>query len=198
MRLANERYEEIKRIVAEFFEDYQISSLPINIFEIAIKMEAKIIFASELIRENPNKKLEYSTHKFPNSFTFFTEHDQRFFIYIDDIGTTAKRQRFSLAHEIAHIILNHREQSPQNEAEANFAATYILAPTSLALIVPKKQWESVNTVSRYFNVSKSEAEIIRRRFEKRRSLKQLKERGYEKSINELLKDSVFKKVKDPP
>lgn len=43
IRLSDERYEEIKQIVVRMYEDYDISCVPINGFEIASKMDIKVI-----------------------------------------------------------------------------------------------------------------------------------------------------------
>ena len=72
-----------------------------------------------------------------------------------------------MAHEIMHIILGHTEQSSKNEAEANFGATYLLAPTSLALINGAfMPLTDPTIVMNIFDVSFSEAEIAVRYFEK--------------------------------
>lgn len=120
-------------------------------------------------------------------------------MYIDDIGTSKKRQRFSIAHELAHIILNHEKQSSLNESEANFAATYILAPSSLVLLIPNEvQLLSENLIQRVFYVSKPESKIIKRRFLERASLTSFRAKHYEKRINELLKEDFIEKIHAPP
>ena len=43
IRLSDERYEKIKQIVVRMYEDYDISCVPINGFEIASKMDIKVI-----------------------------------------------------------------------------------------------------------------------------------------------------------
>lgn len=55
MRLSDERYEEIKKIIANFLEDYNVRKLQINVFELAEKMKIKIVFASKLLLKFPKK-----------------------------------------------------------------------------------------------------------------------------------------------
>lgn len=43
----------------------------------------------------------------------------------------SSRIRFSLMHEFAHHILKHKEETPENEEEADYFASYILAPRSI-------------------------------------------------------------------
>jgi hypothetical protein len=46
-RLSNERYEEIKEIIVNMYEAYQINTIPISGFEIAHKMGIEVIPYSE-------------------------------------------------------------------------------------------------------------------------------------------------------
>lgn len=195
MRLSDERYEEIKKIIANFLEDYNVRKLPINVFELAEKMKIKIVFASKLLLKFPKKISEYTIFSYPNSYLIYNPHAQQFVIYIDNIGTKKRRQRFSLAHELIHIILGHNEQNEKNEAEANFGATYLLAPTSLALINNYDDlFKYPEIVAEIFDVSNSEAEIIVRYWSNRIHLVDISEKDYEKTINSLLGDSLNEKL----
>ena len=132
---------------------------------------------------------------FPHSYLIYDPDKQKFIIYIDDIGTKKKRQRFSLAHELMHIILGHTEQNENNEAEANFGASYLLAPTSLALLELEDQYLFVpELVSDIFDISGAEAEIIVKYNSNRVSLQDLNEKDYEKTINGLLKESLNDRI----
>ena len=59
------------------------------------------------------------------SFTFF-----QWYIFYNDQQVIG-RIRFTIMHEIAHIVLDHTEASELAEAEANFFAKYALAPPPL-------------------------------------------------------------------
>lgn len=195
MRLSEKRYEEIKKEIANFYEDYNIKKLPINVFEIAKKMKIDIIFASYYRKKRHKKVSEYALFSLPESMLCYNKKDQKFIVYIDDICTKKKRQRFSLAHELMHIILGHNEQNSKNELEANFGATYLLAPTSLALLDADYGYLLCpEIVADIFNVSLSEAFIITKYNDNRVNLFSLNERDYEKIINSLLKDSINDKL----
>ncbi len=195
MRLANERYEKIKKTIGEFLEDYGVNKLPLDVFGLARKMKIKIALASELLEQHPRKIDEYVLFRYPNSYLYYDSETQKFIIYIDDVGCKRKRQRFSLAHELMHIILGHTEQTPENEAEANFGATYLLAPTSLALIFPEEEALLLpEIVSRIFDVSLPEAEIVVRYNSNRLSLPDINETDYEKMINNQLKESLKRQL----
>lgn len=58
MRLENKQYEEIKQTVIDIFEEYDVKSIPISAFEIAVKMGLKVIPYSSL-----NKKRKLAARK---------------------------------------------------------------------------------------------------------------------------------------
>ncbi len=197
MKLSDETYERIKRRIADVFEDYGIKEIPVDVFEIARKMKIKIVFASEILKKHPEKIDQYCLYKYPPSYMYYDSNTQKFIVYIDDVGAKIERQRFSLAHELMHIILGHNEQNPKNESEANFGATYILAPTSLALLRPGEQSLLVpEKIARLFGVSVSEAEIVARYNSRRLSLTGLKEKDYERKLNSLLEESLNVKLSE--
>ena len=195
MKLANQRYEEIKRIIAEFLEDYDVKEIPINVFDLAKKMRIQVIYATDLVRIHPNKLDEYFIYSFPHSYFYYNPSTQKFLVYIDDISCRENRQKFSLAHEIMHIILGHTDQNELNETEANFGATYLLAPTSLALLwVDKGLLLNPIIIKDVFDVSAPLADIIARYNLNRITYCELIEKDYEKTINKLLKDSYKKRL----
>jgi len=195
MKLASQRYEQIKEAIAEFLEDYDVKKIPVDVFELARKMHIKIVFASEILERHPKKVDEYLLFSFPNSYLYYDPETQKFIIFVDDVGTRRKRQRFSLAHELVHIILGHTEQNEENEAEANFGATYLLAPTSLALMhLDNDLLLDEFIVGKIFDVSEPEAQIIVRYNSNRVCYCDLNEKHYEKTINNLFKDSLNQKI----
>lgn len=194
MRLKDERYEEIKKEVAYMFEDYDVTDIAIDVFEIAEKMNIKIVYASEIIAKSKGKITEYSLYRFPPSYLHYNESEQRFYVYIDDVGTGINRQRFSMAHEIMHIRLGHQEQNAKNEAEANFGAQYMLSPTSLVLLdVGNLLFQEENFIRCVFEVSEPVAITSARYNYNRIHYFDLKPRDYEEIINSQLGNS-FKKI----
>lgn len=194
MRLKDERYEEIKNEVAYIFQDYNVKEIAIDVFEIAKKMNIKIVYASEIIAKNKGKITEYSLYGFPPSYLHYNENEQRFYVYIDDVGTGVNRQRFSMAHEIMHIRLGHQEQNAKNEAEANFGAQYMLSPTSLVLLdTDYLLLQEEDFIKCVFEVSETVAVISARYNYNRIHYFDLTPRDYEEIINSQLGNS-FKKI----
>lgn len=184
-----ERYEEIKTKVSEVFEDYEPKGLPIDIFGLAKLMGIKIIYASEIIEDNEDIT-EYDIFSIPNSFLHFYDKDGVLVVYIDDIGCKRNRQRFSLGHELGHIILGHTEQSLKNEEEANFVAEYLLTPTSLVMVEGAEIHMRDPMFLEYaFDVSPDVASISADHMENRYSLN-ISTYKYENVINNIYKDSL--------
>lgn len=185
------RYELIKTEIAKLFEDYNVNEIPIDVFEIASKMNIKITKFSQLSYE---KRIILNTiFHHPDSFVTFDKLKQQFIIYLND-KTILSRQKFSIAHEIIHIILEHDCQTFLNEKEANFGASYLLVPTSLALIAPQLFLDNENIlIDEIFEVSKELSINITKQINNRLNLSyNLKD--YEKTINNLLKDTFLKKI----
>jgi len=183
------RYEEIKQIVSEVFEDYKPKGLPIDIFGLAQLMGIKILYASEIIKEN--SKLSFNDiFAFPNSFLNYYDVDGVLVVYIDDIGCQKNRQRFSLAHELGHIILCHTDQNSKNEEEANFVAEYLLTPTSLVMINgAETHMQDALFLEYTFDVSSEVAFISTAHMENRLFLN-IKTYDYENVINNIYKDDL--------
>lgn len=140
MRLENEKYEEIKQTVIDTFEEYDIRSVPISAFEMAVKMGIRVVPYSSM-SENKKKaamlysKDGYSEEGLKNEWT----------IYYNDSCENYGRINNTIMHEIGHFAMGHTEygDSEEKEAEARFFAKYALAPPPLIHnieqpITPKK------------------------------------------------------------
>lgn len=132
MKLSDNNYEEIKIKVVNLFQKYDIRQVPIDCFEICNKMNINLIQYSTLSKSALTKAIEISKDGFcllkSDSIAGF-EIEQWCIFYNDDMQK--ERIRFTIMHEIGHIVLNHTEHSQLAEAEANFFAKYSLAPPPL-------------------------------------------------------------------
>lgn len=79
-------------------------------------------------------------------------------LYNDEPYQNAYRFRFTLAHELGHIVMKHRDSGYVQEAEANCFAQHLLCPEPLveALRENANEW----LLSSSFGVSRSTARII--------------------------------------
>ena len=105
IKISNQRYEEIKRIVVRMFVKYGISCVPINGFEIAHKMGIKVIPYSAIA---PSKR-GLLIKKSKDGFSVERTNGQWYIFYNDkkDYG----RVNHTIMHEIGHIVLDHTEDS---------------------------------------------------------------------------------------
>lgn len=125
MRLENEQYEEIKQIVIETFLEYDIRCVPINAFEMALKMEIKIIPYSALSEEKKNAAEKVSEDGFS------IDNHGTWTIYYNDNCSNYRRINHTIMHEIGHYALGHIKEGEEEETEAKFFAKYALAPPPL-------------------------------------------------------------------
>lgn len=158
IRLSNERCEEIKLIVVEMFVKYDVSCVPISGFEIAKKMGIRVIPYSvypESTQLLMLKKSEdgFSVEKNIGEWSIFFNDDRPY-----------GRINHTMMHEIAHIILDHTEDSELAEKEVKFFAKYALVPP---VLVHKLKLHKPEDVARIFGVSLEAAGYALGYYEKR-------------------------------
>lgn len=141
--LSNKRYEQIKQIVADTFEYFSITCVPISGFEIAKKMGISVIPYSAL----SNVKRKYVLSLSDDGFTFFTK--SKTIIYYND-SKNYDRINFTLMHEIGHIVLEHSEDSELADKEANFFAKFALAPP---VLIHRLQIKEPIQIAQIFEIS---------------------------------------------
>lgn len=128
MRLSDEQYENIKQTVIDTFLEYDIKCIPINAFEMALKMKLKIIPYSALDDEKKEAALKISA----DGYSLETK-DNEWRIYYNDACENYGRINQTIMHEIGHYALGHIDEGDgeEEEAEAKFFAKYALAPPPL-------------------------------------------------------------------
>jgi len=116
-------YREIEKNIADLYEEYGIVELPIDPYKIVEKM------GYELVEINENNEF-YSLMiaKEIDALTVETNEEKKI-IYRND--QKEGRIKFSIAHEIGHIRMGHREESMLANKIANHYAAYLLVPEVL-------------------------------------------------------------------
>lgn len=73
-----------------------------------------------------------------------------------------RRRRFTLAHELGHIVLGHKMEAPWEEKEADHFASQLLAPRPVfpILTIHSHNMQNPETVSRLFGLSKAASEVV--------------------------------------
>lgn len=125
MRLLSRRYDEIKTTVATLYERHQIKQYPIDAFSLCKKMGIILVPYTSLTLEKRTRAYSASADGFFAEYEVNGTNSQMIF-YNDEM--IPERIRFTILHEIGHIVLKHMEYSNVAEAEANFFAKYAIAP----------------------------------------------------------------------
>lgn len=144
IKLPDERYEEIKRIVVKLFVDYGVSCVPVNGFELAAKMGITVVPYSAL----PLKHRPLLFKKSEDGFCVEKEEGEWYTYYND--AMEYGRINNTIFHEIGHIALDHTEDSELAEKEVKFFAKYALVPP---VLVHKLGLTDVNRIAEVFEVS---------------------------------------------
>lgn len=144
IKLSNNRYEEIKRIVVDVFVKYQVNCVPINSIDIALKIGIKVIPYSSK-NENTRKLL---LKKSNDGFSVEETSNVWYIFYNDDMN--CGRVNHTIMHEIGHIVLDHTAESELAEKEINFFAKYALAPP---ILIHKLKLDNSNDIAKIFNIS---------------------------------------------
>lgn len=155
-RCANESlprsiYEKIEISVVELFRELLINEFPIDPFDIVRKKGWALIPYSKL----DEMKLDAIREVGQSGISLRKGNGGNYRIYYDD-SHPGVRQRFTIMHEIGHIVLDHKESSEYAEKCANYFAAYALAPTPMIGIF---NCEDYIDVAKRFVVSRESADI---------------------------------------
>lgn len=144
------RYCDIIRKTMEVYVDCNIHRFPVDCIAIIRSYGYKVYTYS------------YVQYEFPRLYECCKSYSQdsfkhtgfRFVIYND--RCTTGRIRFSLAHEIGHIVMGHTNETPEQEDEANTFAGYLLSP---CIMIDHYHCHDSEDVRYKFNLSMASANI---------------------------------------
>ncbi len=126
MRLCDEQYEEIKQVVIDTFLEYDVKTVPISGFEMAVKMGIKIVPYSALSDEKSEAALKISSDGYS-----IENKANDWIIFYNDSCQNYGRINHTIMHEIGHFALGHIKEGEEEETEAKFFAKYALVPPPL-------------------------------------------------------------------
>lgn len=132
--ISRARQIEIEAQVVEMLEDYGLSTYPMSIGRVAEALGIDLVSYSSLGKRDGKLALAASEDAFIIRSANFAMAKIAF---NDTDGSRFNRSRFSGGHEVGHIVLEHTEDTPNREAEADYFAGYLLAPHPLILTMPK-------------------------------------------------------------
>ena len=146
--VARVRQIEIEVAVVELLEEYGLGVYPASLSRVMDALKIDQVPYSSL--DDNEKKLAILASQ-DKAFNV-TSHDyMRAQVVFDDTrGSYFYRSRFSGGHEIGHIWLEHEENTPDREVEADYFSGYLLAPHPLIITMENL---SVIEVSERFGIS---------------------------------------------
>lgn len=119
-------YRNIEESAVNLYQELKINNAAFDVFDVANRKGYKVIPYSMLNR----MKREYLRDNGFDAVNFYDKRINRYVIIYDDMPSL-QRQRFSIMHEIGHILLGHKQESDLARIQANYFAAYALAPSPL-------------------------------------------------------------------
>lgn len=156
-----ESYKKARDLSWEILLDTGITSLPVDLNKVLKVMGVKLILYC-------NAFLDVDSPKLRASDGFVAKIGDKKAIYLNESKGTMQRRRFTLAHELGHIVLDHpinpiiyrNSESDENqlpiEVQANIFARDLLMPAG---VLAALHVTTVDEIMRICNVSHLSAQI---------------------------------------
>lgn len=129
-------YRLIDDKVLEIYVECNIREFPIDCMGILQHYNFRLLAYSKIKNENPE------LHKIAKEYSNDAFQYGRIICYNDAV--VEGRMRFSLMHELGHYLLKHKETTPENEAEADYFASCVLAPKVAIWRLPDKTSDAIH------------------------------------------------------
>lgn len=144
------RYYEIQTHILDVYETCEIQAFPFDCHKVLERYGYRI-FTYQQLRKANDRLYHYCCRLSDDAFHY---KDLKIVAY--DETKLWQRIRFSLMHELGHIILNHTEETSQTEHEANYFASHILVPR---MAIYYSRCRNKESVAKLFDISLSAAEL---------------------------------------
>ena len=151
-------YNFIADKIRSVYVECEIRSFPIDCFQILQHYNFRIYTYAQL--QEANQRLYEVCRKYSDDAFRYQNiicYNQR---------AHKKRIRFSLMHELGHYILEHKNESVKNEQEADYFASYMLAPH---IAIRKSGCTTADDIHDQFDVSYAMANRILSDFQCKRA-----------------------------
>ena len=148
--LSGKTYDAIVEEVISIYQDYLLTSLPINVRKLAADMRIRLKPYSTLTKEDRESLLQDEDTKDGFHTCDISKGYPVYTIWYNDLNYE-ERWRHTIAHEIGHIVLRHGSKTnDREEAEADYFAKQLLALTCIVILT--KSYE-VGIIKERFGVS---------------------------------------------
>ena len=149
-------YDKMVNLALELLMDYEIYDFPLNLKSLTKKLNIKLKKYSEL----NSVDFEALVEKSPLGTTTmekYTNYHMEYQLWYNDIDNSVERNRFTIAHEICHVVNEDFEKpiTENDEKLCDYFAKCILAPQ--CLIISRNEFD-INTIVTKYKVSKMVAE----------------------------------------
>lgn len=166
-------YFEVRELAYRSLEAMEVKDFPVNVASIAKSIKnLRIMTYSECMKRYDMSFRDVVTFADSNDgCTSYDPSDDRFVILYNDKFYKHDRVRFTISHEIAHVILKHYQKVPGKklarasltkiddptiEREADMFAAEFLAPSFLVRFLPD---EDIKYLQSIFDISETSARI---------------------------------------
>ncbi len=149
-------YRNIEKLAVDLYQELNIRDTAFDVFGVANKKGYQLIPYSVLEK----KKSEYLRVNGYDAINYYNNRINRYLIIYDD-KVSLQRQRFSIMHEIGHILLGHKQESDLARIQANYFAAYVLAPNPL---IHYFEIEDYIELAEKFNISQECAMLCASRY----------------------------------
>ncbi len=156
LMMPNKDYRRIEELAVSLYQELNIKDAAFDVFEIAHKKGYQLKPYSKLRK----KACEWLRAEECDAINYYDERTSSYVIIYDDM-TPLTRQRFSIMHEIGHILLGHKQESDLARIQANYFAAYALAPSPLIFYF---EIEDYIELAEKFNISKECAMFCEARY----------------------------------
>lgn len=129
-------YQLIDDKVLEIYVECNIRDFPIDCMAILQHYNFRLLAYSKIKTFNPE------LHRIAKEYSNDAFQYGRIICYNDTV--VEGRMRFSLMHELGHYLLGHKETTLENEAEADYFASCVLAPKVAVWRLPDKTSDAIH------------------------------------------------------
>lgn len=148
--LSGEVYDSIVKEVISIYQDYLLTSLPIDVKKLAADMRMNLKPYSTLTKEDREFLLQDEETKDGFHTCDISKGYPVYTIWYNDLNYE-ERWRHTIAHEIGHIVLRHGSKTGvREEAEADYFAKQLLAPSCLVILTKSF---GIETIHERFGIS---------------------------------------------
>lgn len=149
-------YRNIEELAVNLYLELNIRDTAFDVFNVANKIGYQLI---PLSMATETRRGYLRANGF-DAINYFDARTNSYVIIYED-RVSLQRQRFSIMHEIGHILLGHKQESDLARIQANYFAAYALAPSPLIHLYDIEDYIELAEI---FNISRECAMLCASRY----------------------------------